>query len=774
MAFFQSLRRKFYAPAGARVDILQWREYVLSNILFIVTVLGSVTCVPSVLLALSEKRWFIVAIDVAALIWMATIWRKRTLPFFSRAWGFLFAIYLLGLFFLYEVGPVGLAFLMAFPAMAALLLGLRSALFALGLNAATLLAAGYLANSDMDIAGFAGRTALQWIIITINFMFIDAVITISTAVLLHGLEKSLKRQRAILLSLEEGQKHLRMANDELRLTSAALARLNDMVLIMEADSSGQTAPRIAFVNDAFERRTGYVREDLIGRKPYFLQGSRASQMELSRIREAMYKWEPVQGETVGYSKSGEEFMLEFDIVPVADTKGGFTHWVAVVRDITERKKAEEDIHRLAYYDALTGLPNRRLLMDRMHLLLATARHTSSIGAVLYIDLDHFKNVNDARGHTVGDTLLQSVAHRLSELIREEDTVGHLGGDEFVILVTHLGQDPESSARDAMAIADNVRKALEQPFQIDGQPHMSGGSIGVTLLPKEGQTAEDLLREADTAMYRAKAAGRNRIAFFESTMQSEVEERLALERDLAHAIELRQLAMYLQPQVDHAGRHVGAELLMRWTCPVRGPVSPAVFIPLAEETGMILRMGDWALREGCKTLLRLKDAGRPLPLSINVSPSQFRQPDFVEQVCSVLAETGAPASELIFEVTEGLLIESLDDAIARMNELAALGIRFSIDDFGTGYSSLAYLKRLPLYELKIDKEFVQDTCSDSSDAAIVCLILSMAKHLGLRVVAEGVETLEQADFLAANGCDAMQGFLFDRPMPVDEWLTRNNG
>jgi len=292
-----------------------------------------------------------------------------------------------------------------------------------------------------------------------------------------------------------------------------------------------------------------------------------------------------------------------------------------------------------------------------------------------------------------------------------------------------------------------------------------------LLPKPGQSADDLLREADTAMYRAKTGGRNRIAFFEAAMQSEVEERLALERDLALAMTTQnQLALHLQPQVDHTGQTVGAELLLRWTHPVRGPIPPSRFIPVAEESILMLRLGDWIMERAFQTQVRLQAAGHTLPLSINVSPRQFRQPDFVLRVTNLIGRTGANPACLIFEVTEGLLIENLDRTIARMNEIAALGIRFSIDDFGTGYSSLAYLKRLPLYEIKIDKSFIDDTPTDPNDTAIVQMILSMARHMGLRVVAEGVETRAQADFLIAHDCDAMQGYLFARPAPVDEWLA----
>ena len=442
----------------------------------------------------------------------------------------------------------------------------------------------------------------------------------------------------------------------------------------------------------------------------------------------------------------------------------------VFRDITKRKEAEENIYRLAYFDALTGLPNRRLLLDRTTLALAAAHRSHQRGALIFLDLDNFKHINDARGHAVGDSLLLQVAQRLSHLLRAEDTVARLGGDEFVVLVTDLGPDLEGSARTAMAIAEKVRKVLDSPYEIEGAVYSSTGSIGITLFPKCQEGVDDLLREADTAMYRAKSGGRNKIAFFEADMQTEVEERLALEQDLKDALARGQMAAYVQPQYDTGGQVVGGELLLRWNHPVRGQVSPARFIPIAEESGAILPIGDWVVLQACQALARLAGKGLALSLSVNVSPRQFRQDDFVGRVRDVLAQTQAPAGQLLFEVTEGLLIDNWEDTSSRMAELGNMGIRFSIDDFGTGYSSLAYLKKLPLYELKIDKSFVQDTPDDANDTAIVQSIIAVAKHLKLKVVAEGVETQAQADFLAANQCDGLQGYLFARPRPLQDWLA----
>jgi diguanylate cyclase (GGDEF)-like protein/PAS domain S-box-containing protein len=450
---------------------------------------------------------------------------------------------------------------------------------------------------------------------------------------------------------------------------------------------------------------------------------------------------------------------------------GSVLWHGCITDITERKIAEADTHKLAYFDSLTGLPNRAQLLDRIEQSLEASRRSGQCGALLFLDLDNFKRINDARGHSVGDSLLVRMAHRLTELLRPGDIVARLGGDEFVVLIRELGAERDSASHAAMAVAERVRKLIETPCLIDGWLYSGTGSIGLTMFPKGDSSVDDLLREADTAMYRAKETGRNRIAYFESAMQERVEERLALEHDLKEAIDTEQITVAIQVQVNADREPVGGELLLRWNHPRRGAVSPAIFIPIAEESGLILRLGDYVLRQACKAVARLARAGHTHSLSVNISPLQFRQDDFVEQVRKLLRETQALPEQIIFEVTEGLLIEDIEDIAERMAELARLGIRFSIDDFGTGYSSLAYLKKLPLHELKIDKSFVQDTPDDPNDTAIVRSILATAKHFKLRVVAEGVETEAQARFLESLQCDVLQGFFFARPQPLDGWLVQ---
>lgn len=447
---------------------------------------------------------------------------------------------------------------------------------------------------------------------------------------------------------------------------------------------------------------------------------------------------------------------------------------AIERSNAEQAARENQIYRLGFYDFLTELPNRRLLTDIMDHAIERAVSHSETGAVIYIDLDHFKDINDVYGHQSGDHYLKQVGDRLRGIAGQNDTVARLGSDEFVFIAVNLATDLEGARLAARILGEKIQNALNRPFNLEGRISTSSASVGITFYPKSGDTSDVLLHESDIAMYCAKAAGRNQVHFFEPSMREEISARLSMEADLKLAIKAGALSMYIQPQFDHAGLTVGAEMLLRWNDPVRGPVSPAEFIPLAEKTDLILQLGDWVLERACETLSRMQTLGVLTPISINVSPRQFRHSGFVEKVRRMVNKANIPASLLIFEVTEGLLIDDLDSIVERMNQLSSLGIRFSIDDFGTGYSSLAYLKRLPLYELKIDKSFIRDTPAVASDTAIVHSILDMAKHLGLQVVAEGVETKAQADFLSTHGCNAMQGYLFARPMPVQEWLKQVEG
>ncbi|MGI4718066.1 MAG: putative bifunctional diguanylate cyclase/phosphodiesterase [Janthinobacterium lividum] len=755
-------------------DIAHWRTRIFSSLMTTVLVIGAVAAGPSAALAMVDGLWQVATMDLLALLWLFAIWWGTGLPYTLRVLNFLAVLYMVGIGLMVTVGAVSQIYLMAPPVLAVILLGTRQALVALVTSAVAILALGLSGKARLFAEGLGSNELLSSLVVTLNFLCVGAVITFSCGTMLKGLSGTLAEVQGFADSLEAKGAALEEANAELRLISAAVARLNDMVLIAHAvDQPGAQQP-IIFVNEAFERRTGYTREEIAGRSMRILHGPDTDSEELGRILAAVERNEPVSAELINYTKSGEPYWLEMEMVPFAGEGGRNTHWVVIGRDITERRNSAKAIHHLAFYDVLTGLPNRRLLTERLDALVA-ARHASGmLGALLFIDLDNFKFVNDARGHATGDALLRHAATRLSGVVRKRDTVARLGGDEFVILLGELGQDPAEATETALAIARKALAALGEEVRIDEHGYRSSGSIGVALPLRPGHSAHDLMREADTAMYQAKAAGRNGVALFETNMLDEAERKLTLERDLAAAMDNGELAIHLQLQVDRNERPVGAELLMRWRRADGVLVPPDVFIPVAESSGLIVQLGHWVLRQACAYWHVLDRAGHALPLSINVSPLQFRQPDFVDQVRAVLWETGAPAGQLIFEVTEGLLVSSLDQTIARMHELAALGIRFSVDDFGTGYSNLAYLKKMPLYELKIDRSFIRDTPNDVNGTAIVQSILAMAEHLGLRVVAEGIETVQQARYLADHGSPCMQGYLFARPGPLEELLARLAG
>jgi diguanylate cyclase (GGDEF)-like protein/PAS domain S-box-containing protein len=752
-------------------DIAGWRDRTFSSLLAVVLVVGALSTIAITPILLHQGMMHVALADMCALLWTFGIWRLNRLPYHVRVLNFLAVVYALAIFLMLSIGAASMAYLLAPPLIAAILLSLRPAMLAVALGAVSLIGLGATNHISLSVPGWEHDPLKASLVAALNYATIGSMLSLTCSMLLKGLSQSLTDARTSAATLETNQAALSDLNSELELTSAAVSRLNDMVLIAKALDSRDAAQPITFVNDAFLRRTGYARDEIVGHSLRVLQGPDTDKAVVARIFAAMSANEPCDAELMSYTKAGTPFWVEIEMVPFARAGGCPSHWVVVGRDISERRAAADAIHRLAFYDVLTGLPNRRLLTERLVALVAHAHAGGSLGAVLYLDLDNFKNVNDARGHATGDALLGHAAARLQQAVRPGDTVARIGGDEFVVLLDGLDPDPGAATRAALDVANTVRDALAAPLDLDGQAYAIAASIGVALPLRADGSAHDLLREADTAMYQAKAGGRNGVVLFETAMLAEAQHKLALERDLAQALDNGELAMHLQLQVDHDGLPAGAELLMRWQRRDGTMVRPDVFIPVAEACGLIVPLGHWVLRQACAAWLALDRAGHPLPLSINVSPLQFRQPDFVEQVRAIFAATGAPPAQFIFEVTEGLLIEDTGQTIARMRELASLGIRFSIDDFGTGYSNLAYLKKMPLYELKIDKSFIHDTPHDAGGTAIVQAILSMAGHLGLRVVAEGIESAAQADYLAGHGRPYMQGFLYHRPMPLDQLIER---
>ena len=468
---------------------------------------------------------------------------------------------------------------------------------------------------------------------------------------------------------------------------------------------------------------------------------------------------------------GQTRHIEIFFKVLLDAQGKAERMMGLCHDITRKKLDEYEINQLAYYDPLTKLPNRRLLMDRLKHAVAMSEHAKTHGAVLFLDLDHFKSLNDTRGHDVGDLLLLEVSSRLQAALRKGDSVARQGGDEFVVVLESLSDNPDQAIRQAELVAEKIRNLLSYPYDLNGYEYHTSSSIGISLFSGYRESVDNLLKHADSAMYQAKSAGRGVYRFFDPVVQNDLETRTLLKEDLIRAAEREgELELYYQVQMDRHNQPVGAEVLLRWNHPARGTVYPSEFIPLAEETGLIVPIGEWILKSVMQQLQAWQDHPQlsRLCLAVNVSEKQFRRADFVERISRFFDETGAKPERLKLEITESSMLQNISGIIVKMEALKKLGVRLSLDDFGTGYSSLAYLKKLPLHQLKIDQSFVRDIATDPNDATIVVTIIAMAKALGLDVLAEGVETLAQRDFLERNGCYAFQGYLFGKPMPLDQF------
>ncbi len=534
--------------------------------------------------------------------------------------------------------------------------------------------------------------------------------------------------------------------------------------------------RCSFVNAAFMRILGYDDPMEVVGKPIhalihhsYADGSPYPNNEC-RMYQAFRNMQAVHvDDEVFWRRDGAAVAVEYWSHPIVKN-GVIEGAVATFLDITERKLAEQKVHQLAFYDALTGLPNRRLLMDRLNQAFAVSERNARYGALMFLDLDHFKTLNDSKGHDIGDMLLVEVSRRLQQCVREGDSVARLGGDEFVVVLEMLSPTVNEAVLQAEQVGEKIGAALSEPYRLNQYQHHTSSSIGIVLFKGHQESVENLLKFADTAMYQAKAAGRNAMRFYDPQMQAVMEARIELEAELRCALELQQFRLYYQIQVDSERRPIGAEVLLRWVHPERGLVSPLQFIPLCEETGLILPIGLWVLKTACAQLKLWQGdvMTRNLTLAVNVSARQFRQRDFVEQVSSALQESGARAELLKIELTESIVLEDVEDTIEKMRRIKTLGVSFSMDDFGTGYSSLQYLKRLPLDQIKIDQSFVRDIATDANDAAIVQTVIAMTAALGLNVIAEGVETETQQQFLEQRGCHAYQGYLFSKPVEIAQF------
>ncbi len=552
--------------------------------------------------------------------------------------------------------------------------------------------------------------------------------------------------------------------NEQELRIAAIA-FNSYAGIVVTDSNNM----IVQVNDAYTKTTGYAFDEIKGTELELLSSARKDDDFYTCMLESINKNGSWEGEVWSKRKNGEAFLSLYTINTVKDKNGVILNYVGTINDITLSNATKEKIKNLAYYDQLTLLPNRRLLMDRLTLAKASSKRNNNEGAILFLDLDYFKKINDTLGHDMGDLLLQEVAKRLSTCVREDDTVARLGGDEFVVMLEGLGPQPVAAAAQAEVVARKIIVELGRPYQLDTHEYHITPSIGVTLFNQHPSGIARLLGEADIAMYQAKKEGRNTLRFFSQNMQDAINIRAALENDLRKALDEGQFQLYYQIQVDNQNHPSGVEALIRWIHPERGFLLPSQFIQLAEEVNLVETIGEWVLETACAQLKLWQDNAltRELVLSVNVSTKQFRNTNFTSQVKDIANRHAINPKRLMLEVTESVLLEDVDAAIDCITVLKEIGIQFALDDFGTGYSSLQYLNKLPLCQLKIDQSFVSNI-KTGRNITIINTIIDMSKNLGISVIAEGVETNEQRQILQNSGCLHYQGYLFGNPIPVDQF------
>lgn len=564
---------------------------------------------------------------------------------------------------------------------------------------------------------------------------------------------------SLFMGILRDTSELKKSEKELGLASKVFENMSEAIGVTDSDNN------YVSVNPAFTRITGYSQEEVIGENPRIMASGRHEPAFYQKMWESINENGYWQGEIWDRRKNGDIYPKWLSIVALKDARERLQNYIAVFSDISERKAADERIHFMAHYDALTNLPNRVLLHDRLlHALMSAPRHKAKV-AILFLDLDRFKTINDTLGHSAGDLLLESVAERLTGCVRKSDTVARLGGDEFLVVLTDIHE-----ASHAATVAQKIIDSISNPFAIRDIELHTSTSIGISLFPDDGVANEELIANADVAMYRAKDSGRNNYQFFTPTMNSSSYERLTMENKLRRALERQEFVLYYQPQVNlETGRIIGSEALVRWRHPEMGLVPPGIFIPIVEESGLIVPIGEWVLWEACRQNMAWQEAGlAPITVAVNLSAVQFHQKNLTEMVANVLQSTGLSSSWLELEITESGIMQNSEASVNKLHSLKQMGLKLSIDDFGTGYSSLSYLKKFPLDKLKIDQSFVREITTNQDDAAIVGAIIGMAKSLKLRVIAEGVETREHLNFLYANNCFEMQGYYFSKPVPADEF------
>ncbi|HBM35453.1 MAG TPA: GGDEF domain-containing protein [Sulfuricurvum sp.] len=593
----------------------------------------------------------------------------------------------------------------------------------------------------------------ETVFMTKNGSYVNASVTLSP---IKDSNNTIIGLSKIVRDITEHEKSQR----ELRKLSQAIEQSPNSVIITDNEAN------IEYVNAAFTAATGYSLDEVIGKNPRLLQSGKTLPSAYSDLWNQLKQGKSWHGEFMNQRKDGTQFIEEVKIAPIFQADGSISHYMAMKDDITEKKHIEERIHYLANYDLLTGLPNRSQFIERITYFINVAKRQNSEFAIMFLDLDHFKDINDTLGHSIGDALLVELAKRIQECMRNEDTVSRLGGDEFIFML------PNTTTQGIVTVAEKLLENITKPFSAEHNELIVTASIGIAIYPIDGTDPETLSKNADTAMYQAKLNGRNNFRFFTKVMQKSLERNIQLTNALRHALEKDQLHVVYQPQVAITDAHIiGAEALLRWNHPELGAISPLEFISIAEENGLILPIGEWVLRSAVKQAKEWIDRGfAPMIVAVNLSAVQFRHSHLPELVTKILEEFGLPSEYLELELTEAVTMHDPKSAFAVMDNLHERGIRMSIDDFGTGYSSLSYLKKFKVYKLKIDQSFIRDITTDSEDKAIVNAIISMAHSLGLQVIAEGVETIEQLDYLREEGCDEIQGYYFSKPLSAESFNT----
>ncbi len=756
-----------FLRCGTRDFLILSLGLLAAAIFDVAHVLGVANLWPQAAGSIADWMALLATLCVAATLTAAVFWKGRvkaqlSCRFWLTAAALLITAALYGAIFLTPLGQTAISLNLDFMSLGGLLTLL--CLVALTAGAVRAIRASFTIDNRplSDMAAACGSMAMMVLDeaadpshgtgsqLIAHVSLLIATLFVTRYVFLQGIKVPFERQRT---------------NESLRIFKHMVESASNGIILCDA-----TKPHtpIVYVNQAFQNLTGYSLADVQGRDPRFLQ----STGELPHDTAA--NGAPLNGSIIlqttlrDQNKNGQSIWIELTVSALKDDQGKTTHYVGIQNDITARKLVEQELEHQAFSDELTALPNRRLFVDRVERALAVTASNKLFGAIIMVDMDHFRRLNEGRSYSSGDALLRQVAQRFSAMIRSEDTLARLGGDEFGVVLPMLGKDAQSAAQAARNVADRMKKQLTHPFSIGDLEHYITASFGMTIFPNAGKTAEDLLKQADTAVFRVKENGRNGCGYYEESMQKTVEAQLSLQGELRHAVQRGEMRIFIQPQVDADGVWSGGEALLRWQSSKHGMVSPLDFIPIAEDTGLIIPIGEYVLRETCRLSRWLSDSGHPMQLAVNVSPIQFRAPRFVHRLRAILRLTRVDPRSLILELTEGTVLENVDESIKTMSELGRLGLHISIDDFGTGYSSLSYLKKLPIHELKIDRSFIKDAPNNANDAALIEAILAVARHHNLHVVAEGVETTDQLEFLKVRGCASFQGFYFAKPMPMDQF------